>query len=83
MRSRLGSRSLSYGQHADIKPCPCTLTLTVSPVAGKFVREYIDATVPEMAFGEVGIGLACMLPAPSTMCTHADALGQTPFSCWR
>ena len=23
------------------------------PAAGKFVREYVDATVPEMAFGEV------------------------------
>jgi len=36
----------------------CTLSQTVFAVAGKFVREYIDATVPEMAFGEVRVWLS-------------------------
>ena len=57
MLKSLGKVIMMHGAYM----CIChlyTLTLTTFAVAGKFVREYIDATVPEMAFGEVGFWLS-------------------------
>ena len=32
--------------------CVCMPDIITSPAGGDFVKEYLDATVPEMAFGE-------------------------------